>query len=204
MRLRSALITFAIAFAAIPLAAQSNDVGLWVAGDRVTSTSSDPTTQVHFTHGRGFGLSANHYWCSHFSTELMGTSLRHNGSLFVNGDRAFGIGHLDLRVITLAGQLHMNHEAAFDPYLSVGAAHVSARDLKSSDLNLAGIGNVKINSKTTWTAGVGANFSCMKSLGLSVDAKYIRYRPNSGTSSSAPLPLKLNPIVVSAGLKFRF
>ncbi|MEO8034689.1 MAG: OmpW family outer membrane protein, partial [Acidobacteriota bacterium] len=202
MRSRLALAAFALVFVALPLAAQSNDVGIWLAGDRVKNTSFDASSEIRFTHGHGYGLSINHYWCSRFSTELMGTSLRHNSALFLNGDRAFGTGRLELTAISLTGQLHLNRDMMFDPYLSGGVAHITAKDLKSSDLDSAGIGNVRIDSKTSWTAGVGANFNVMKSLTVAVDARYMHYRPSSGTSASDQVELNLDPVVVSAGVKF--
>jgi outer membrane protein W len=47
------------------------------------------------------------------------------------------------------------------------------------------------------------NLNLGHSLALAIDDKYVPYKPNS-TSAASSLKLKLNPNILSAGVRFRF
>src|SRR6185436_12029136 len=61
MRTRLALAALLLLAASLPLAAQSNDLGLWVAAAQIGDTNADGST-IKFDDGRGFGASLNHFW----------------------------------------------------------------------------------------------------------------------------------------------
>ncbi|HXH38731.1 MAG TPA: OmpW family outer membrane protein, partial [Thermoanaerobaculia bacterium] len=90
-----------------------------------------------------------------------------------------------------------------DPYVGAGAAYVKAGTLNSSDLALSPIGSVVIEKKWGWAANAGVNLNLGHNLALAIDDKYVPYKPNS-TSAASSLKLKLNPNILSAGVRFRF
>ncbi|HEV7923075.1 MAG TPA: OmpW family outer membrane protein [Thermoanaerobaculia bacterium] len=193
-----------ILVAALPLAAQSNDVGLWIAAARIHDTT-DLTATLGFDDARGFGASINHYWTSHLSTELAATALKSKrGRISVDGVDILDLGELRLTPITAALQFHLARSSRFDVYAGGGAAYVLTDDLSSSDLDLSGIGTVHVEDGATWMANAGATFGFSERWGVAVDAKYIAFRPDSTVDAPESMRLDLKPLVLSAGVRIRF
>lgn len=189
----------------VPLTAQSNDIGLWIAGARIGDTT-DQTATLSFDDARGFGASINHYWSSHLSTELAATALKsERGRISLGNVDILDMGELKLTPITAALQFHLAPPASrFDVYAGGGAAYVLTDDLNSSDLDLSGIGTVHIEDGATWMANAGATFNIGPRFGVGVDAKYIPFRPDSTVDAPESLHLDLKPLVLSAGVRIRF
>jgi outer membrane protein W len=80
---------------------------------------------------------------------------------------------------------------------------VSAKDLSSADLDTAGIGRVKIDHKASWDANAGVNIGLGKMFAVAIDGKYIKYEPDSSAAGTTE-KLKLDPVVISAGIKLRW
>jgi outer membrane protein W len=203
MRFRCLLLIVLLTLLSIPLAAQNNDVGIWYSSVH-TSKTTDLDGSIDFDRGSGYAVSLNHFWADWLSTEVAVTSLRQDGSLTVGDQTLLDLGRLKITAITLAGQLHFIRRSRIDPYIGGGVAMVRAGDLQSSDLDLADIGNVKIGNKTGWMANGGINLALSPSVALAVDAKYFPYKPSSSAAGGDKVELKLNPTVLSAGIRFRF
>ncbi|HYM61435.1 MAG TPA: OmpW family outer membrane protein [Thermoanaerobaculia bacterium] len=205
MPFRPAVIAAALAILALPVLAQSNDVGVWAAVSHVTgSTNADATTHVGFVDKLGYGVSFNHYWTKHFSTEVTADATKSDATLKVGGLKALALGRLKETVITGTLQWHPAAAGKLDPYVGVGGAWVKSDSLKSSDLDLAGIGTVKVGDKGSWVAGAGVNVAITPRLALAFDAKYIPLKPKSSGVGGASLELKLNPLIWAAGVRYRF
>jgi len=203
MRTRLALAALLLLAASLPLAAQSNDLGLWVAAAQIGDTSADGST-IKFDDGRGFGASLNHFWTDHLSTELGATALKSDdGGIFVDRQRLFATGELKMIPITATVQWHFGRHARFDPYVGGGVAYVLTDDLEGDELSPV-VGKVEIDDGTGWTIGAGATFNFSNRLGIGVDAKYIRFRPDSAPPGGETVRLDLDPLVVSAGVRLRF
>jgi outer membrane protein len=194
-----------LAVIALPAAAQHhNDLGLWVAAS-TTSETVDGDASLAFEDGRGFGLSLNHFWTSHLSTELGATALSYDGTIEIGNVEALDLESLDVIAVTGVAQWHFGGAGArIRPYVGGGVAYVMADDLESNDLDLADIGTVEIDSAVGWVANAGATFALTPRIGIGVDAKYISYRPDSAPAGGEAVELELDPIVVSAGIRFRF
>jgi outer membrane protein W len=203
--MRTRLILAALVLlASLPLTAQSNDVGLWIAGARIQDTTEEDG-KLDFDDARGFGASINHYWASHLSTELAATALEsERGRISAGGVPLLDVGELKLTPITLALQFHLAPSSRFDVYAGGGAAYVLTDDLSSSDLDLAGIGTVRVDDGVTWMANAGATIGLGERWGIGVDAKYIAFRPDSAADGGEPTRLDLKPLVVSAGVRIRW
>ncbi len=196
------LLTLVLAFVSVPLLAQSNDIGVWYSSVRL-STTSTTDSDVKFSSGHGYGASYNHFWFGHFSTEFTYADLRNNGRIRVVGENVLDLGRLTTKVATGIALWHFSRSGFVDPYIGAGAAYVKAGDLNSSDLALSSAGSVSIEKKWGWAANAGVNVNFSHNIGLAIDGKYVPYKPNS-TSAGSSLQLKLNPMILSAGVKFRF
>jgi outer membrane protein W len=196
--MRIHVIGLALALATLPLAAQTNDVGVWYSTAKIKDS-----TGLSFDNAKGFGVSFNHFWTGPLSTEFSVSSLRANAGIDIAGTRALDAGHLKLMPFTANLQWHFARGSMFAPYIGAGLAYVSTKDLSSADLDTAGIGRVKIDHKASWDANAGVNIGLGKMFAVAIDGKYIKYEPNS-TAAGTTEKLKLDPVVISAGIKLRW
>jgi outer membrane protein W len=201
MRSRSLFVAILLSLAALPLFAQSNEVAGYVSTVRVGSYSG--TTDVHFDDGHGYGASVSHVFGDHLGIEVGANWIRNDAAIRSAGTTVIGLGRLETSIYSGIVQWRFGTRNAFvDPYVGAGVAFVSAKDLSSEDLTTAGIGNISLDNKTTYVAQAGVNLNFSHSLAIVVDGKYVKYEPDTSTTPS--LKLNLNPVIVSAGLRFRF
>jgi len=201
MRIHCFLVFLAVVVS-LPLAAQSNDVGVWYSTAKLGSTNGTDG-RVAFDNARGDGVSFNHFWRSSLSTEVSLNWLRAKCGIDIAGARALSFNRTRITPITGDVQWHFLRGTMFSPYVQGGVAYVSMNDVTGSDLDIAGIGSIKVDKKLTWNAGAGINIGIGRMLAVAVDGKYIKYEPNAtGTLGSAKL--KLDPKQLSVGLKVRF
>lgn len=193
-----------IAFFTLSLNAQSNDIGVWIATSQVGDTNIDES-KIAFDNGEGFGVSFNHFWTPKLSTEFSATALSHEGEVTINGTPAFDLGSLDLIPLTATVQLHFARSALLSPYIGAGVSYVMADDMESENLEAVGIDRIETDSKVGWVAQAGLNIGLTPRFAVAVDAKYIAYSPDSATPGDPEsVPLELDPLVFSAGVKFRW
>ncbi|HSP35540.1 MAG TPA: OmpW family outer membrane protein [Thermoanaerobaculia bacterium] len=202
MRLHHVFVVVAVLAVAIPLAAQSNDVGLWYSTAKLGS-ADDNGARVSFDNARGDGVSFNHFWTGALSTEFSVYWLRAKGGIDVGGTRALSFDRTRIMPVTADVQWHFLRGTMISPYVGAGIAYVSMNDIRGSDLDLAGIGPVKVDKKLTWNGNAGVNIGIGHSLAIAVDGKYIKYEPEA-SGSGGTAKLKLNPKQLSVGVKVRF
>jgi outer membrane protein len=194
----NAIVGLVVVLTVLPLAAQSNSVGVWYSTAQI-----DDTEGLTFDDAKGDALSFNHFWTPSLSTEFAIHSLRSKAGVDVDGQRVLSAGKLKLRPITADVQWHFLRDSRFSPYVGAGVAYVLADDLSSEDFDLAGIGTVDIGNEFTWNANAGLDIWVYRSFGVAIDGKYIALEPDAKAAGGSE-KLKLNPLVISAGVKFRF
>jgi outer membrane protein W len=203
--LRPLVLAAALALVSLPLVAQSSDIGIWAVASHATgSTMTDATTRFELEDKIGYGVSFNHFWGRHLSTELAASATKNDATLTIGGVQALTFGRLQQTVVTGTLQWHFAGATRVDPYLGVGAAYVKTKDLRSNDLDLADIGTVKIDNKTAALANAGINLGLTRIIALAIDVRYIPLKPGAAGLTGATLPLKLNPLIYALGLRFRF
>ena len=202
MRTRIGVLLF-VTLCTTPMFAQMGELGLWVATSQVGETR-DEDVLIDFDNARGFGISLNQYWGS-FSGELAATALTQEGRLTAEDIDDIDIGDLDLIPITGTLQYHFAKGSRVSPYIGGGIAYILADDLQSDDLEFLDIGTVEIQDELTWALQAGLDFNFSERFGIGVDAKYIAYTPESASADDdEPIDLDLNPVIISAGVKFRW
>ena len=202
MRIHHIFLIVALVVALPLAAAESNDVGLWYTTAKLASTNGNGG-RVVFDNAKGDGVSYNHFWTHALSTEFALTWLRAKGGIDIAGTRALNFNRARIMPFTADVQWHFFRGTMFSPYVGAGAAYVRMNDITGSDLDLAGVGPIKVDKKLTWNGDVGVNIGLGRVLALAVDAKYIRYEPNA-TGALGSAKLKLDPKQFSVGLKARF
>jgi outer membrane protein W len=196
------VLALVIALIALPIVAQSNDVGLWYSTAKIKNTAAGDG-RLTFNDAKGYGVSYNHFWTRSLSTEFSGYWLRAQGAIDVNGSRVLDVGKLELKPVVANVQWHFARSSMFSPYIGAGVAWVRAGNLSNSDLDLAGIGTVKIDKKVTYDGNAGVIIGFGSTFAVAADAKYIKYEPDAKAAGNTE-KLKLNPLVISVGLKLRW
>jgi opacity protein-like surface antigen len=202
MRSRLVLIA-ALALVSLPLLAQNNAAGVSYALGRYESTTSGDA-QLHFREGHGWTVDYNRLWFAGLSTDFAYTSLSSKGEMRFAGSPLFDLGKLKVKTYSATLQWHLAPKGTFDPYIGAGYARMSFDDLNSADLTGSGIGTIQIKDKDGFMANGGINWNLHPHIGLALDAKYLQAKPKASGASGDVVELKLNPWIVSAGVRFRF
>jgi outer membrane protein len=203
---RSFGLVIILALVALPAAAQSSELGLWIAQSRVGETDEDEAV-LEFDTGDGFGVSYNKFFGNALSLELSATTLEHDGELSAEGiEEAFDAGSLDIIPIVATIQFHFARNSVVSPYVGGGLAYIMADNLESEDLDRVEIGPVEVDDALTWAVQAGLDINISPRFGIGVDAKYTGYTPDAAPTDfpDDAIELDLNPLIISAGVKFRW
>ncbi|MEA2490664.1 MAG: outer membrane protein [Acidobacteriota bacterium] len=210
-RLRYLLLVAAVVFPIMAAAQQpSNDVGVWVSTSQFDKTSeTDPDlggeVSIEFDENIGYGVTFSHYWGNALAVEFGAQKLGGDLNLSVEGPGAeftAKVGELDLQAYSATLQWHFARGSRVSPYIGGGAAFVTA-DFDAEPLEDEPAEQVDLDNETTWLANAGVNIALTPSLSLGIDGKYIAYEPK-GEGDTDDDRLDVNPLVLSAGLRFRF
>jgi outer membrane protein W len=200
---RSLGLWIVLALAATPLAAQSSEFGIWLAQSRVGETDEEEAL-LEFDNGDGYAVSYNKFFGA-LSLELSATSLEHDGRLEAPG-AVFDVGSLDIVPIVATLQFHFARGGRVSPYIGGGLAYIMADDLQSDDLDLVDIGPVEVDDALTWAVQAGLDINLSERFAIAVDGKYTGYTPDAAPTRDPEdsIELDLNPLIISAGIKFRW
>lgn len=182
--------------------AQSNDIGIFVSTSQFDDNEiqdAGDTFDLEFDEDMGYGVSFNHYWTPAFSTELAYQKLGADLTLSFE-DIAADAGDLDLDVLTATGQFHFARNSLISPYIGGGAAYISGQ---AGSIDAAELEDADLEKEIEWLANAGINFNFGKSFGVFVDGKYILYEARAEGDSEDDA-VDINPLVIAAGIKFRF
>jgi outer membrane protein W len=203
---RITFLLFVIA-GAIRLSAQtpSSEVGVWIVDTQWNDTA--PGTDNIDKSGRfdenvGYGISFNHYWTEHFSTELSAQRFSASSVLghhSIEGETLFNAGEVDVTALAAMLQWHFNRDGRFAPYLGMGAARMAADFSPDDD---AEIGPFDFKTETAIAGAVGADVRITPWFYFSAELKFIPW--NAAAEGSGVEGVDVDPLVVSAGAKVRF
>lgn len=200
-------------FAALPALAQTPvDVlvfGSWV--DAQGDTAFDEGLEMDFESGTGFGVGVNWFWGDRVSTEFAASAVSLDAGIEEGEGESddeeplVDLGSADLTPITVTFQFHFARDSFIDPYVGVGAAWVMADDLASDDLDLLEIGSIEVDDEVTYVLNAGLGVRFTDRIGLYLDGKYIPLEPATRAAEDPEdVDIEINPMILSAGLRFRF
>jgi outer membrane protein W len=180
-----------------------SDVALWAVGSYVADSyiegGSFDSLDVTFEEQHGFGVSFNHFWMEHLSTELALTTLRADViHQTVVVEPPHKIGELDARTLTALGQWHFRQGTRVMPYLGAGVAHTSGivdSTIQRPDNDL--------ESGLTWAAAAGLNVRLTDRIALAFEAKKVGPGEVEEDDGVAP-GIDVDPMLYGSGVRFRF
>lgn len=183
-------------------------------GGGLPGTATTGNLGTSFKNANGYGASLNAFFAPTLSLEL-GASRINPGPTFtpaIAGIGAFTGTKVRMTPITAALQWHFLANHSFDPYVGLGGAYVMFNSRTNiTNAGATGFQSVHFSDRGGPLADAGIGFGFGHSFGLIVDAKYIRLRGNgttnfgngAGTTPTAAT-FDLNPLIVSAGIRFGF
>ena len=206
------ILLFLFVLAGLRVSAQHrSDVTLWSVGatldSRAVHNDAGLTFGFFFEQNSGVGLSFNHYWTDHLSTELAVDTFRgdvETAATFTNG-RAH-LGDLNGRAISGMAQWHFLPGRRVRPYLSAGLAHISG-DFDPDDIISVlpiDLPNIDLESEVTWTAAVGLDVNLTDHWALAGEVKEVPWNGVEVTGSNAGDEFKLDPTLFNVGVRYRF
>jgi outer membrane protein W len=127
--------------------------------------------------------------------------LRRTGSDFVT---VADLGYAQIYPITAILQWHMLEGTAFRPYIGAGAGYIILRNIKKDTFGLTG---VNFGNPVGLVVDGGVELSFSKRWSILADARYTPIESKShvtflGVNSEAEI--RVRPLIVSAGIGFRF
>lgn len=201
------VILVGLMLAAAPAAAQNVDLGLWATNLNISDTVFDGADDVRlqFDENWGFGVTADIGWGRWLSTEIGLYDLDADGVLAIGGflEENIDTGRLQMMPVTLTLRAHFGGDR-FDGYVGAGLAYVMIDDLESPDLDLIGTRVIEVDDVTTWLANAGFSFRVTRGIALGVDAKWISLTADTTSNLGEEFELELDPLLISAGIIFRF
>ena len=189
----------------LPLAATAqpmNELGVFISTSQFDDSEiSDgvDTLDIEFDEDMGYGLLYNRFWTSGFSTELAYQKLGADLTLSFE-DITEDAGSLDLDMLTATAQLHFARGSMLSPYVGGGVAYVSG---EVGSIDQAELQSADLENELDFLVNAGLNLGIGQSLSIFLDGKYVMYEAREeGVPDDEAVDI--NPLIISAGVKWRF
>jgi len=199
--------------AAAPLMAQRRiDLLIDAEGARRTGHNEAFTPGFRFDPqfgtGGGAGVGLNFFLSDRVSIETKAAALESQLRVRIVGTdfiATANLGHAQIFPISAVLQWHLSEHGTIRPYLGAGVAHVILHDVNRSVGPSAS--GIHFKDPTGLVVDGGLEFNLSKRFGIYGDARYIPVETKStasftGTTSS--VQMNVRPLIVSAGIAWRF
>jgi len=181
--------------------AQDNSVMLRLATPRFSgekaSIEGEESLPFSLSSNVGIGAGFAHQFSPRFSAAFDVMRLRPDVKADVDGIGIDG-GTLSLTPITAIARVHGHYV-----YAGAGLAYVMTGDLRSNDLDLAGIGGISVDNDLTYVLNAGVSVPAGKSLHIDFDARYFPVEVDATTGAGRG-KLKFTSLLLGVGLGWRF
>lgn len=196
--LLSLLLVPAFAFAQQPM----NELGVFISTSQFDDSEFQDgldTIEFEFDEDMGYGVLFNRFWTQSFSTEFAYQKL--GADLTVSfEDIVEDAGDIDLDILSATGQLHFLRGGFLSPYIGGGVAYISGQ---AGAIDQDELSDVDLESELDWLVNGGLNLRLGASTSIYVDGKYVMYQARAEGDDDDE-SVDINPLIISAGLKFRF
>lgn len=199
---RSLVLLALLAFPILGFA-QSNELGVFISTSQFDDSEiqdAGDTFDIEFDEDMGYGASYNRYWTSAFSTEFAYQKL--GADLTVSFDDIVAdAGDLDLDILSATAQFHFMRGSIISPYIGGGAAYISGQ---AGSIDADELEDADLENEFEWLANAGLDINLGRSFAIFVDGKYILYEARTDEDDEDDAAIDINPLIIAAGLKFRF
>ncbi len=171
------------------------------------SATPNQPFDVSFNGKLGYGAGANIFFGNNLSAALDIVQVKPDARIRSRavGGGSFATGGTRITPMTGILQFHFAPNGVIDPYIGAGAAYVLFDNVKGrGNLNVSEI-NFKDDAGLALNAGLG--FRITRMLALTADGKYVPLKSSAKAvyaSGTTPARVKINPVIFSGGLTFRF
>jgi outer membrane protein len=171
------------------------------------STSPNQPFNIKFKGDLGWGVGANVYLGDAFSLQFTGSEVKPKANLSPFAAIAGGSTRVRMIPLTAVAQWHILGSGSFDPYVGAGACYVLFSNPRNTTSNL-GLDHINFKNDVGLALNGGINIGFTKMIALYLDAKYVPLRSSATavytTGGMTVTKVKINPVMASAGLAFRF
>jgi len=217
------LVSFLLSLVSVPLFAQTNELGVFVNHPSFSETSRT----IHFLFDDailkvdskiGYGISFNHFLSPRLSLQASGQTVHGDAKLVLVGGVHFTdpAGTLDLKQYDAVLLWNFVPEGPVRPYVGAGVAWIGGGKLQiaADPANGVHAGAISLDNELTWVVNGGVDFRVSHNAAVTLAAKFTHYAPRDATTPprAATLdpsdvlfgPLKLDPMTLNLGMRWRF
>ena len=200
--IKRAVLALSLVLLPLSATAQSNELSVFISTSQFDDSEirdAGDVFDVEFDEDMGYGVSYNRFWFPAFSTEF--TYQKLGADLTVGfQDVVADAGELDLDVLSATGQFHFLRNSRFSPYVGGGVAYISG---EAGSIDQAELEDADLESELSWLVNAGLNIGLGRSVAVFIDGKYVTYDARAEDDPSN-FALDINPLILSAGLRWRF
>lgn len=202
--MKRTVIALALSLLLLPLtaAAQNNDLGVFISTSQFDDGEIEDAGDifdVEYEEDMGVGILYNRFWTSAFSTEFAYQRLGADLTLSAE-DITEDLGELDLDILSATAQLHFARGSMFSPYIGGGVAYISGQ---AGSIDEDELEDADLENEVDFLANAGLNVGLGRSFVVFLDGKYVLYEAR-GEGDPDDQAFEINPLIIAAGIKFRF
>ena len=215
--MKRALLAVAVILIAVPCFAADRffdftAAAVWVdPNSSGTFNSSNPNQpfDISFNGDLGYGIAANIFLGDTMSIEFAGSEVKPQANLRLRATGLTSAGqNVKMIPLTAVLQWHIFPKGRIDPYIGAGVAYVLFDQLQNpSDVGNIGFSKIDFKDDAGLALNAGLGIGLTQSIAITIDGKYVPLKSsatavyNTGTTTA---DVKINPVIFSAGVTFRF
>jgi outer membrane protein len=170
--------------------------------------SANRTVDIDFKGDLGYGVGANVFFGNSLSLEFTGSRVRPKANLTSAG-LASNNNRVSMVPLTAVLQWHFAPNGFIDPYIGGGAAYVLFNDINGAKgANDVGVNRIKFKDDAGFAANAGLSIKFGSNMDIHGDVKYVPLKSSATavfiTGPNSETRVKINPVIATAGVGFRF
>lgn len=163
---------------------------------------------VDFKGDLGYGAAANVFFGNNLSLELAASKVQPKTNITATGSPATNE-QLSMIPITAVLQWHFAPNGFIDPYVGGGAAYVLFDDISGANgPGDTGLNRIRFKDDAGFAADAGLSIKLGSNFDIHGDVKYVPLKASATavfvTGPNSESRIKINPVIATAGVGFRF
>jgi outer membrane protein W len=172
------------------------------------SRTGNTNVDVDFKGDLGYGAAANVFFGNNISIEFAASRVKPETNLTQAGFNNFN-GRMSMIPLTAVLQWHFAPNGFIDPYVGGGAAYFLFDDVKGANgPNDIGLNHINFKDDVGFAADAGLSLKIGSSMDIHGDVKYVPLKTRATavfpTGPNSEARIKINPVIATAGVGFRF